>query len=194
MIREKGILMSAPMVLALKAKRKTQTRRLVVPLWVKPYAEVGDRLWVRETFCVHDASEGDLEFRADRAIVRYLDESPKAQAFWRGKSRDSNWRPSIFMPRFAARWLLEILSVRIERLHDITDEDAIAEGITRVYGRDVPAAMGGNVECWGWPGSDQWHTSPRAAYFEGWKMINGARSLAVNPEVWRVEFREDNRG
>lgn len=145
MSRERPILFSGPMVRAILEGRKTQTRRMVKPQPEPfmqhmechrdgtcevgesidapnyyqihcPYGAVGDRLWVRETFCACEM--GDLgpavRYRADRTD-------------W-GKWR--KWKPSTFMPRWASRITLEITGVRVERLHSISWEDCYAEGIT----------------------------------------------------------------
>lgn len=102
------------------------------------------------------------------------------------------WRPSIHMPRWASRIVLEVTGTRVERLDDISSEDAEAEGIRRVYGFDVPAAMGGLPEgTWSYPNEENlWWTSPVSAYRSLWVSINGTGSWAVNPWVWVVSFRK----
>lgn len=151
--KERPILFSGPMVRALLAGRKTQTRRIVKPqppasavdaghirsgdpasngvwLWLDsrdlmdasaigegfrcPYGVAGDRLWGRETWCESDTPSG-FAYAADYAH----------------DTRGYGWRPSIHMPRAAARLTLAITDVRVERLQDISEADAIAEGLYR---------------------------------------------------------------
>lgn len=142
---DRPILFSAPMVRALLDGRKTQTRRVLrnpeyygCPTGDCPHqtqaecnaamasldAEatrfaVGDRLWVREAF----AADG----KPDDAVVWYRAHHEEAQA--RGPRVDVPWRPSIHMPRWASRLTLTVTDVRVERLQDISEADAIAEGM-----------------------------------------------------------------
>lgn len=123
-MKEHGIMFSAPMVRAVDQDRKTQTRRLAS----SPLAKLkpGTILWVRETF---------------RFDVAYDDDKPRlcpsAAAVWyaaddhvRGGGVPGKLRPAIHMPRFAARFGLKLEAVRIERLQDISERDAEAEGVT----------------------------------------------------------------
>lgn len=162
---ERPILFSAPMVRALLDGSKTQTRR-VVKCHVEdygiirhtdkacPYGQPDDRLWVRETWLqTNPFTEGGLHtygYRATDAI-----EFP-----------DAVWKPSIHMPRVASRITLEINAVRLERLHDISEFDAQAEGV---------------------------HTDPASpaydAYADLWVQINGPGSWDLNPWVWVIEFK-----
>jgi hypothetical protein len=171
--KERPILFSGPMVRAILDGRKTQTRRIVKgqpALWLNdsvmgqfistddhlismcPYGKPGDRLWVRETFAVC----------ADSSIFYRSDGGPSP---WDG----IKWKPSIHMPRAASRITLEIVSVRAELLHEITESDAIAEG----------------CQCDGVPAS----LTNRGAFGKLWLSINGPGSWDVNPWVWVVEFR-----
>ena len=134
----KPILFSAEMVRAIQDLRKTQTRRVIKiddapenwkisiagtsivrtePYDVKlPRYEAGDILWVRETWGVPISLAGDIIYKAD-----FVDrKAPLADG--------EKWRPSIFMPREAARIFLGVTNVRVERLQDITDADILAEG------------------------------------------------------------------
>jgi len=104
-----------------------------------------------------------------------------------------HWRPSIFMPRWASRLTLEVVNVRVERLHSITEDDARAEGVDPA---PVPECCGypdrdghGNPTCCGCP-------VPVPSFVEGyrfaWDEINGRRhgcAWADDPWVWVVEFR-----
>ena len=137
-MKERPILFSGPMIRALLAGTKTQTRRIVKPQpknrlvyaldWydadgvhpgvkVKcPYGRGGDLLWVRETFFP----------RLQNTAAIYRADSPDdgmAEMY-------GGWKPSIFMPRTLSRLTLEVTNVRAERLHDISEEDAKAEGVS----------------------------------------------------------------
>lgn len=112
-MKEWPLLLIAPMVRARREGRKTQTRRLSLS-WMR--AQPGDRLWVRETWAQADGrfSGVPLVYRADG------DDQP---------CLDGRWRPSLFMPRWASRDLPTVVAVRLERLHDISEDDALAEGV-----------------------------------------------------------------
>jgi hypothetical protein len=190
-MKEKPILFSGPMVRAILDGRKTQTRRVVkwpmmsdsdgskrrvliesdAPLLQEilkgpfrnpltrfsPYGAPGDRLWVRETFAM---GEGVI-YKAE------WDETCP------GISLKGHWKPSIFMPRTLCRITLEVVSVRVERLQDITEGDAVAEGC-------ADSQMVEGVPMW---------TSAVEAYAELWDKINGAGAWDANPWVWVVEFK-----
>ncbi len=181
---EKPILFSAPMVRALLAGTKTQTRRAVKPQpqdevfqhpvsrqWLEsvngeesglrcPYGQPGDRLWVRETWtpCGPLPTDGVL-YRSD------FPEGPLSIKF----------KPSIHMPRWASRITLDITDVRVERLQDISEADAQAEGCP--------------IECMSPTGDDSGSAiyGP-AGYRALWDTINGHGSWDANPWVWVVEF------
>lgn len=140
-----------------------------------PYGKPGDRLWVRETWQHSNHPLGPYDescsvfYRAD-----YLDDphGPDGERSPEGKYR--TWRPSIHMPRAACRIVLEITAVRVERLQDISTEDAIAEG-----------TRGGHGSIPGYP----YNATPQEHFQHVWEEINGRGSWAVNPWVWVVEFR-----
>lgn len=162
--------------------------------WVKcPYGEPDDRLWVRETHAIEgnygitSADEYPPPFSDGRPTkwdededygrtwkqAHYAATDPKPELVSAtGDDRLLGWRPSIHMPRWASRLELEVTGVRVERLHDLTNDDAKAEGITdeAVIRAKVP--------------------SHRDAFRYLWDDINGHReSWASNPWVWVVEFR-----
>lgn len=158
------------------------------PEWHCPYGMPGDRLWGRETFGIaHEHS--DLEW--DIAVAQAQQKRNDCGVVYRADANGGwalshlvgdRWRPSIFMPRWASRLLDEVVAVRVERLQDISAEDAIAEGLTEEAGSDVPF--------YGCPGvftAD--FTDPRDAYRELWSSINGPESWAANPWVWVVETK-----
>ena len=131
-----------------------------------PYGHTGDRLWVRETYFGNHfqhpnepEDERELHYRAD------------GLPNFEGEESLIKWRPSIFMPRWASRITLEIVNVRVERLQDISEDDAKAEGAA-----------------WGACGSPQ-EGSHKAGYAQLWENINGPGSWDANPWVWVVEFK-----
>ncbi|BCD88018.1 hypothetical protein PSm6_44250 [Pseudomonas solani] len=150
-----------------------------------PYGKPGDRLWVRETFATLSAGQyepvkpawgygQDLRFAATDPLAD-CDIGVRGYA----------WRPSIHMPRWASRILLEVTDVRVERLQDISEHQAQAEGIEHLPHLD-PAGT-----ChWRVYGSESSGTNSPVASFESlWESINGAGSWDANPWVWVVEFR-----
>lgn len=197
-MKERPILFSAPMVRAILAGRKTQTRRIVKPqpsvihrlyrdasiltnlLFRRkdqtirsPYGTIGDRLWVRETWAIHQCADSESErvhYRADCAT------GAEPCCPYDGE-RIKKWRPSIFMPRWASRITLEITEVRVQRLQAISEEDAAAEGVSS----PMPFK---------WR-KDEWQNeTPNIARFAAlWESINGAASWAANPWVWAITFK-----
>lgn len=193
-MKERPILFSAPMVRAILAGAKTQTRRVVKDRhidaappaclfqWLRercPYGQPGDRLWVRETWQHANFPFGPYDdscqvfYRAD-----YMDDphGPDGEKSPEGKYR--NWKPSIHMPRSASRILLEITSVRVERLQDISESDACAEGA-----RSADLVTG--RECILDPKSGSY----RLHFSDLWEQINGAGTFVANPFVWVIEFK-----
>jgi hypothetical protein len=137
--------------------------------WLRcPYGVTGDRLWVRETFAAYttptyEYGESDLVTdRLDTGPYEGVDIVYKAD----GTSFPGKWRPSIFMPRWASRISLEITEVRLQRLHDIDERDARAEGY-------VPRLPDDPI---GW-------------YRGLWDTINGNGAWRENPWVWAITFR-----
>jgi hypothetical protein len=231
-VKERPILFSGPMVKALLAGTKTQTRRIVklpngrvskkpqpmpdyIGSWVNsansdlwagfgtgearpdgvqntvntmrtgwfacPYGKVGDRLWVRET---HAFFSSHITLARSRYVYR-ADASPQCES---AVAKYDKWRTPIYMPREAARLLLEIVAVRVERLQQISRMDAVQEGIQRheglsykLYGKhrhqnclkDGLAIAG----------------TAQQSYETLWNSINGPDSWEANPWVWVVEFK-----
>ncbi len=219
-MRERPILFSAPMVRAILAGTKTQTRRVVKPRHggvviapggsdialeergeghirtnLCPYGQPGDRLWVRETFC--PIYPQDPHYNGGRPI-----EYDYAATYKHGSRLGDLigvkkiWKPSIHMPRLASRILLEVTAVRVERLLEISPDDAIREGI------ESWIEAGGEVHS-PYPGFDGQYpdkdgkvtVSPaRLAFCSLWESINGAGTWAANPWVWVIEFKESRHG
>lgn len=200
-VKSRPILFSGPMVRAILEGRKSQTRRIVKPqppgsinelhggelskrapydieddeqrvfgwgfqgddndYYKFPYGKIGDRLWVRETFAV--CADCNIFYRAD------------------GKPDPLDgvkWKPSIFMPRKASRLTLEIIGVRVERLKDISEKDANAEGFG--VGAIIKAER---FEC-------RYMSAGQYAFACLWDAINGEGSWKQNPWVWVVEFKK----
>ncbi|MBG5132971.1 hypothetical protein I5G13_09225 [Pseudomonas aeruginosa] len=160
-----------------------------------PYGQPGDRLWVRETWTdVNMCGAPALAYRADEDIRDLMEEpgflddrgafnyddprvKPYPFACWYAELDQARWRPSIHMPRWASRILLEITSVRVECLQDISEEQAIAEGPP---GLAFPAPPGSH-----WVTED----GRRRAFMRLWDDVNGAGAWDANPWVWVVEFK-----
>lgn len=194
------ILFNGAMVRALLDGSKTQTRRVVKlthaahvkeprghrrwhpadPDATKacPYGQPGDQLWVRETWAMDD-EDNALLYGADIGTDSGADDWERNRLDGVPKYR---WRPSIHMPRAASRITLEITGVRVERLQDIREADAIAEGIEPT----MP-----NPGHWNWKDylADGMQTHAVLSYKTLWESINGPGSWDLNPWVWVVEFK-----
>lgn len=207
-MKERPILMSAPMVVALlrKANPKTQTRRGLKgdfmyrldgatdakwyfrgakqSCWDSyetaaelvahhcPYGQPGDQLWVREAWS-HDAESLDQCRASHEDIMGGGFHGPYYRAT--EVAPDTlRWKPSIRMPRWASRITLEITGVRVERLQNISEAEAIAEGASLSEGGHCPEP------------EFQSHT---LGFWRLWDSINGPSSWASNPWVWVIEFK-----
>lgn len=166
------------------------------PLIYCPHGQPGDRLWVRETFIAYGRWETrfsakkkrdewhfiDMTLECDRRYQYAADTPDVPLASGRGGALPGWYtRPAIFMPRAACRNLLEIVSVRVERLQDITEADARAEGVS-ASGWQPSYSNPDNA------GGDE-SMSAADAFCELWESINGAGSWASNPWVWVLTFR-----
>lgn len=201
-MKERPILFSGPMVRAILEGRKTQTRRAIkadifeAEVEWNPtgrtqvsinctYGKPGERLWVRETWREADSlllggSEIDppciFAYKADNSIRGF--DGQIYDTFGLNFER-LKWRPSIFMPRAASRILLEITDVRVERLQDISESDARAEGVEQW--------PDGNFKAYTkTPGK---FTYAKDAFRTLWQSINGPESWVENPWVWVIEFK-----
>lgn len=96
------------------------------PATYAPPAMDGDLLYVRETWRVSDAAENEVTYRADGSTVRFLDET--LPGTWWDRNRDG-WRPSVHLPKIRSRLWLRVTDVRVERVQEITEADAKAEGV-----------------------------------------------------------------
>lgn len=197
---DRPIIFSAPMVRALLDGRKTQTRRIIKGVrndnhiqLRKPTARkvgisthvihagvtgrlgfaIDDRLWVREAVCW--VSAHGWKYRADNDDL----------SDFRAQGEVSKWAPSIHMPRHASRLTLIVSAVRVQRLQEITEEDARAEGvgideIAKLDCGDMPAvrSVATGTLC-----SDH-----RDAMREIWAKIHGPGAWAENPWVASISF------
>ncbi|HBW1629723.1 TPA: morphogenetic protein [Klebsiella quasipneumoniae] len=157
-------------------------------LFLCPFGAVGDRIWVRETFCPVDDTQYDGEKWVDyRATPRYEASHP---AGWDSAPNDAEalkWRPSIHMPRWASRILLEITDVRVERLNAISEEDATAEGVPPA-GSLLPDYPGTFLT----PKGD--FATAKVAFQRLWESIYGEESWKANSWVWVISFKRVEGG
>lgn len=147
-----------------------------------PYGKTDDILWVRETWQKSGLAEmADAAGMSQQVGDRYIYKADK-------KNEGYQWKPSIHMPKAACRLKLQIVSIGVERLHDITEEDAIREGVEKMI------FLNGEHVGWrnyGKPDKLKPFLNKQFARqsFESlWQSINGKESWDINPWVWRIEF------
>ena len=203
--KERPILFSAPMIRAIIEGRKSMTRRIVKGLdgsewettllengrWeeaIKSPWHKGMNLWVRENF-VHFGNESDGVFSPVRSLIKYcadnktermgewktFNHAPVRKEWAQGKS---NVIPSIFMPRWASRINLEITEVKVERLQEISEEDAVKEGM-----QTMPLA-----HCQRWTPELTFTITNKSIFMTLWNCINKKNPWASNPWVWCISF------
>ena len=196
-MKETGLIFKAPMVRAILEGRKTQTRRVAKPVKhpdlgnlytpgalamgrepqhvidrACPLGQPGDRIYVRETFSRHP-EWGQLAFRADGEEFEDAD----------GWLWEPKWMPSTHMPKELARIWLEITGVRVERIQEISEADAIAEGVNRIaHGREGSyySAFRNEQHPKNW-------IYPDDAFRELWESTGG--DWDANPWVWAIDFK-----
>jgi hypothetical protein len=200
-MKERPILFSAPMVNALLDGSKTQARRVCkgqrelsnahdFQIHRCPHGQPGDRLWVKETWQgplvedMDDYRSEPADFHKPEFCEYAADGGPAPEFMTTDDELVCRWRPSIFMPRWASRILLEITAVRVERLQDISEEDARAEGIQHELDGWIDYT---NPSC-------QMCMTPADSYRTLWESINGAGSWDANPYVWVLEFKRIEPG
>lgn len=141
-----------------------------------PYGTIGDRLWVRESWMpLWDAGDGSYtclpptgcEYTPD--IIKYRADGEKPKNF------AASWRHARYMPRVASRLTLEITDIRVERLQDISNNDAIDEGCSG--------------ERWHEGDGNEGQVEPWEQFRDLWESINGPDSWTANPWVWAISFR-----
>lgn len=197
---ERPILFSGSMVRGVREDRKTMTRRVVKPqpfdvhgsAFMKttkcPFGQPGDQLYVRETF-VADEYMG-CRYKADGKQFLIINGEKTKKEFVVKK-----WTPSIHMPRWASRITLEVTNVSVERLNDISDEDALSEGIREenvIVGATCAGGMHRELteDRYFFDGGDEDGYDDAVSAFKAlWETINGPGSWAANPWVWVVEFK-----
>lgn len=186
----KPILFSTEMVKAILSGSKVQTRRVVkdkhAPFKISkdnqyamgldqllscPYGQVGDVLWVRETFAKIKSLETGLTYSLPKADFEYYKDKLI-------QGEKVKWKSSIHMPKEACRLFLQIKSIRVEMLNDITEGDACLEGVelmdTNRY-KDYIDKHNSVI-------------SSRISFATLWQSINGEESWNSNPWVWVIEF------
>lgn len=192
---EKPIIMSGDSVRAILDGRKTQMRRVKKSSWVVPTAwpwQKHDSLWVRETFCYgkrfgYDAPDDG------RPGVGYDDSQLTPIWYLATDCRrcEGPWRPSIFMPKEAARIWLEVTGVRAQRVQDITSDDVEAEGID--VASKLPALVDPHIP----PGGREELVAFVAStlFRQVWDSLNAKRGYGwdTNPKVWVIEFRRTEK-
>lgn len=187
---DKPILFSGPMVRAILDGSKTQTRRVLKPTeaaFEAPKFRRGDRLWVRETW--QGLSFGDyIPTKSHVCDLRYAATDPL-----RDSDKDVRgypWCPSIHMPRWASRLTLIVEDVRVQRLQDITEADAMAEGGIAESG-EAPCGEGYCDAFWVNHGQEHGNSfdSARDSFRDLWNSINGPEAWDANPWVAAYTFR-----
>jgi hypothetical protein len=161
-----------------------------------PYGDVGSRIWVRETFLPyyecktcdepgaghrHGWPAFDTCHICWRNAIYRADDADISD--WGADNSPARWTPAIHMPRWASRITLEVKRVRFDRLCAISEEDAIAEGVTRADGRwydGAPHRIKGTPTA---------HPTAREAFMSIWKHAYGEDSWFENPYVWVVDFK-----
>ena len=190
-------------LLSIDAQRLKQ-KLLAIP----PYA-VGDRLWVRETWALVQKQDGCLWEEGERDVPRQCegcngccveyraDTGNKYPGAWPDECGDDpscgRWRSPIHMPKWAARLWLRVTDVRVQRVQEISTEDAMCEGIETV-GCHVPIDVdkGQRYYCRNYL-TGAWNLTPVPSFATLWDSINRGYGWDANPLVWVVEFEKEDR-
>ncbi|EBX1153299.1 hypothetical protein ADQ19_09625 [Salmonella enterica subsp. enterica serovar Minnesota] len=157
-----------------------------------PYGEVGDRIWVRETYQgplfdyehMESYLEDSSKFEKPEFCVYRADGNPAPEFYDADDNLHCGWSPSIHMPRWASRITLEITGVRVERLNSISQEDAQAEGMELTGWRPTYSDPDSGGEVW----------TPYDNFAQLWESIYGEESWKANPWVWVIEFKRIEGG
>lgn len=203
-MKERGINMRSHEVRAILDGRKTQARRIVkpqpdyvnklgIPFYpngkgpvdyrLYPYGGPGDRLWVKETFRLFDSHSECACY--DICQCSRFNGKPIYRADQTGFVESGKWKPSTQMPRWASRIILEIVSVRTERLQDITEEDAKAEGSEFGFWHPLEGVFTEPTD-----EDDEQNSCFRDGFGFIWESVNGPGSWDLNQWVWVIEFKE----
>ncbi|HHL4120193.1 TPA: hypothetical protein ACQ7VI_000339 [Klebsiella pneumoniae] len=179
-----------------------------------PFGDVGDRIWVREAYRFPASLDDVSPTGVGEMAVATGYRKPWAPTFyeftgtfsdgWKGfetppKVSDAGkLRPSIHMPRWASRILLEITDVRVERLNAISPEDAESEGLERTnftgFGDEPGLPSYPEPDVYFDPLKKQWKEYPPEAFAGLWESIYGEGSWQANPWVWVIEFKRVEGG
>lgn len=190
---EHPILFSTEMVRAILDDRKTMTRRVIrkqpAGEWAAPgrstcpYGQPGGGLWVRETFALRQDCEPDTDKARHYVMYRADGSDPADGMNWHDYG--GKWKPSIFMPRWASRITLELTGVRVERLQEISEDDAISEGV-RGMEKELSGGDSGLESAY--------ILNARNAFSALWDTINARRGFSweTNPWVWVLTFKRLN--
>jgi hypothetical protein len=170
------MLFSKEMVRALLDGRKTQTRRVVTPN--SPKVKTGDIIWVREPYR-----------EVEKRIEDKANEPFNVMALFEKINPSDRWKPSLFMQKSLCRLFLEITDVRLEHLNDISEEDAIAEGVRYEYDPAEPDKKLFWFYAHGDLRDDTLLGNPKTSFYSLWLMINGKGSWQKNPLVWVYSFK-----
>jgi len=204
--RERPIIFSGESVRAIIAGTKNQTRRVARGLSDEqsairqrfpnqqgcPYGMPGTRLWAREAWRPVERSTNDgwtaIEYRADGAIGKryWRNADPARQLAARALDPDRHWRSPLFLPRWASRLLLEVDSIRVERLQEISEEDARAEGVTQTFAERFAEFSAEQCLTSGELASSRPYA---ASYAVAWDELNDERATwKSDPWVWVLSF------
>lgn len=162
-----------------------------------PFGDVGTELWVRETFGFKIRNVGGTPHESYVYKADNIDEYSMIDC--NGGKYPMRWKPSIHMPRKASRILLEITKIRVERLNDISESDAKAEGLKAIT-KDGKTIKYGIPDSDGMPGTDdlgwpwqEWDVSAQKAFKHLWSKVYGLDSWDSNPWVWVIDFKVLNK-
>lgn len=153
--------------------------------WISPYGQVGDHLWVRETWATSK--------RLDRFSPNYIGKAGTVALWYKTNDNQidnpievrGKWRPSIHMPRWASRITLEITNIRVQRLQDVSADDAFEEGMSKEIATHLGLSTHESQEEFNF-------TACRRVFHELWDSINSKRgySWGNNPFVWVLSFNK----
>lgn len=157
-----------------------------------PYGVVGDRLYLREACWIWGAWISGFDEEKKRRVYSFVEADSKRVTFQKPDShivtkKQANtvgWvrRPGIFMPRWACRTVVEITEIRVQRVQEISEEDAKAEGLVK--------SVHDHGTYWGIQHADVWETDPRKTFKRLWNSINSPDSWDANPFVWAITFKK----
>ena len=157
-----------------------------------PYGTIGDKLWCRETYLHWSTDDQDNVFKTDSNYEACKADMKRLKAMGYPKDGIGNWKviPSIHMPRTASRITLEITDIRVERLQDISEQDAINEGVgfVRNLNTDVPQYFDYLAKPYFGMVASFIHA--KSSFLTLWKSIYGFESLQSNPWVWCISFKK----